>query len=37
MPQQLVDLRASISAFGRLRIVSPKATLSRTVMCLNAA
>ena len=29
--------RAAISAFGRLRIVRPKATLSRTVMCLNAA
>ncbi len=28
---------ALISAFGRLRIFSPKATLSRTVMCLNAA
>ena len=34
--EQLVDLRA-ISALGRLRIVRPKATLSRTVMCLNAA
>ena len=29
--------RASISCFGRLRIFSPKATLSRTVMCLKAA
>ena len=26
-----------ISAFGRLRILSPKATLFRTVMCLKAA
>ena len=26
-----------ISAFGRLRILRPNATLSRTVMCLNAA
>ena len=29
--------RSLISAFGRLRIVSPKATLSQTVMCLKAA
>ena len=29
--------RASIFSFGSLRIVSPKPTLSRTVMCLNAA
>ena len=36
-PEQLVDALASISALGRLRIVRPKATLSRTVMCLNAA
>ena len=28
---------AAISAFGRLRTFSPKPTLSRTVMCLNAA
>ena len=28
---------AVTSAFGRLRIFSPKATLSRSVMCLNAA
>ena len=27
----------AISSLGRLRIFSPKATLSRTVMCLNAA
>ena len=29
--------RSSFSAFGRLRIVRPKATLSYTVMCLKAA
>ena len=29
--------RSAISAFGRLRTFSPNATLSRTVMCLNAA
>ena len=34
--EQLLD-PASISAFGRLRIVSPKATLSHTVMCLKGA
>jgi hypothetical protein len=32
-----VETRSSISAFGRLRIASAKATLSRTVMCLKAA
>ena len=35
--EQLVDLALAISALGRLRIVRPKATLSRTVMCLKAA
>ena len=29
--------RSRISVFGRRRIESPKAMLSRTVMCLNAA
>ena len=29
--------RASMRAFGVLRIFRPKPTLSRTVMCLNAA
>ena len=37
MLEQLVDRSRSISAFGRLRMRSPKATFSRTVMCLNAA
>ena len=35
-PQQLVDALADLRPW-RLRMVSPKATLSRTVMCLNAA
>ena len=35
--EQLVDARLRSRAFGRLRIFRPKATLSRTVMCLNAA
>ena len=35
--EQLGRRAARISAFGRLRIFSPNATLSRTVMCLNAA
>ena len=35
--ERLVDARASISAFGVPRIVRPKPTLLRTVMCGNSA
>ena len=35
--EQLVDARRGSRPSGRLRMVMPKATLSRTVMCLNAA
>ena len=35
--EQLLDRRFATSAFGRLRISSPKATFLATVMCLNAA
>ena len=35
--EQLVDARARRASFGCLRILRPNATLSRTVMCLNAA
>ena len=35
--EQLLDLGLLLGPSGRLRTVSPNATLSATVMCLNAA